>query len=54
MIHASATSLDLAARTVALMDGRPPLAYDVLSLDVDQLVDDLAVGCGVYKNLVVG
>ena len=34
MLHASATGLDLQRRTVQLSDGRPPLPYDVLSLDV--------------------
>ena len=34
MLHASATGLDLQARTVLLSDDRPPLPYDVLSLDV--------------------
>jgi selenide,water dikinase len=34
LVHASATGLDLDARAVLLSDGRPPLSYDVLSLDV--------------------
>jgi selenide,water dikinase len=34
LVHASATGIDLQARAVLLSDGRPPLSYDVLSLDV--------------------
>src|SRR5262249_21459315 len=32
LVHATATSLDLAARRV-LLDGRPPMAFDLISID---------------------
>lgn len=34
LIHAEATSIDTATRTIRLGDDRPPVPYDVLSLDV--------------------
>ncbi len=34
LLHASADAVDTARRRVGLAGGRPPIAYDVLSIDV--------------------
>ncbi|MSO80652.1 MAG: selenide, water dikinase SelD [Alphaproteobacteria bacterium] len=43
LVHASATGLDLAARRVHVDGGRPPVAYDLLSLDTGSTPDAGAI-----------
>ncbi|MBM3560634.1 MAG: bifunctional NADH dehydrogenase FAD-containing subunit/selenide, water dikinase SelD, partial [Alphaproteobacteria bacterium] len=43
LVHASATGLDLAGRRVLVDGGRPPVAFDLLSLDTGSTPDAAAI-----------